>query len=527
MVTSPEAIERFLKHKFTLEPSLKGRSEKELINRIRKATGTAPVFLTEPRPHQLEGLTYALEQKRALLYFGMRLGKTKITLDWASQLRRCGLWRGTGLIIAHAPVGLDVWVSEARKHSKLSIKAIHLSVDELIETIANPPDLIVMTWSGMQQMFCEMRTVKRGKRKGETKLYPDLEIIRLVASAFDLVAIDEIHVCNNWDTLHYKMAVELVHHCNFRLGLTGTPFGRNPYSLWAQFRLIDGGVALSASFPFFKEAFGREKLEWFSKRRNKEGKGYVIVFDEKKTDILTHKLSSCSMAYSRAEVADDEIEAGIVQLRMRGAQRKAYLDYIDKIIDQNEIDEEVTKSSYHRLRQISSGYLPYTDATGKEKIVHFESAKLDWLSDFLDEVEDAPVLIFHEYIETGRIICEFLKKRKKSLVWIRGDGKDKTGLVKAFQSGDAQFCVANATSGGISIDLNRADYMVYFESPVSTITRAQSEARPLAERNGRLLSMDDLVASPVEAKILDYLHQGRNLMNEVITKQSLAALRKL
>lgn len=527
MVTSPDAIAGYLARRPYVLPSTKGMTRAELEWSIKTRTGKLPVFKTEPRPHQLEGLTFALHLEKALLFFGMRLGKTKITLDWCSHLRRSKTWTGTGLIIAHAPVGLDVWVNECAKHSDLTIKAVHLDINDLFDAIAHPPDLIVMTWSGMQQMFCSMKEIKRGRRKGESKLYPDLGIIRLVAEAFDLVVIDEIHTCSNWQSLHFRMGLELVAGCRFRLGLTGTPFGRDPYSIWAQFRLIEGGDILTRNFLFFMEAFGKRKQNHFSARKDAKGVGYEIVIDEKKLPILSAKIAAGSMSYARAEVQADNVESSVIQLRMYGQQRQAYLDAINKLINLPGLDPQVIGATFHRLRQISSGYLPYVDENGEEHLVRFRgNAKQSFLEDFLETMPSGmPMIIFHDYIQSGKLICDVLKKQKIKHVWMRGDGKNKTPLVQAFQSGEAQVIVANATSGGVAVDLNRADHMLYFESPVSPIIRAQSEARPLAERKGRLLSMDDLVASPMDLRVLDFIRQGKDLMHEVVTRTDLRSLR--
>ena len=134
------------------------------------------------------------------------------------------------------------------------------------------------------------------------------------------------------------------------------------------------------------------------------------------------------------------------------------------------------------------------------------------------------MLFFHDYVHTGRLICNVLKARKLSHVWMPGDGQDKTKLVNAFQNGNAQIIVANAKSGGISVDLNRADYMCYFESPVYPLPEHGAEARPLAERNGRLLTLDDLVCSPMDRRVLDFIKE-QGPMHEVVTKNSLKQLR--
>jgi hypothetical protein len=522
MVTSPEAIRRYLDRRFHVPPSLKGADRQTLFDIIKDATGRYPVFSTQPRSHQLEGLTFALWRERALLFYGMRLGKTKIALDWANHLKETGRWRGMGLVIAHAPIALDVWANEAQKHSTLNVRVIHHDVELLIETIANPIDLMVMTWSSMQQMFTVKKEVKRGKRKGEEKLYPDRDLLRLISGVLNLAVIDEIHECKNWGSLHFYMAEALLENARFRLGLTGTPFGRNPFDVWAQAKLIDGGEALGRNPMFFQEAFGEQKANSFTPT------GKSLVFDKTKMPILSDRLAAISMSYSRSEVVQDHIDKGLIELRMHGAQRDAYNDCIDKFVKlEGRLDPIEIGNTFSRLRMIASGYLPFTDNEGDARLITFpEDVKGAWLEELFEEGWGGPMIIFHEYIQTGRHIGNILTRLKRKHVWLYGDSKDRAGLVRAFQNKEVNILVANSKSGGVSIDLNRADYMLYYESPSSPITRAQSEARPLAERHGRLLTMEDLICSPTEKRILSFIDEGKDLMNSIVVKRDYKALFK-
>jgi hypothetical protein len=67
----------------------------------------------------------------------------------------------------------------------------------------------------------------------------------------------------------------------------------------------------------------------------------------------------------------------------------------------------------------------------------------------------------------------------------------------------------------MSINLSAANYLCFFESPVSVIARRQAEARPLA-RGDRPLVIDDLVCAPIEAKLLDFVREGQSLRDALI-----------
>jgi SNF2 family DNA or RNA helicase len=87
-------------------------------------------------------------------------------------------------------------------------------------------------------------------------------------------------------------------------------------------------------------------------------------------------------------------------------------------------------------------------------------------------------------------------------------------IVKDFQDGKTQYLVANPRKGGMGIDLPQCDYMIFYESPVTPITRQQAEARPMS-RGARPLFIDDLVISPVERRILEWIGEGKDLMKSL------------
>ena len=515
MAISPTAIDSFLRQAIPYVPQFKGMDPHNLRELIRYRSGIPYEPKTEPRPHQLEGIAFAMYQGRSLLYYGMRLGKTLMSLQWAEQLRRGGLWKGKGLIICHAPIALDVWQSEAEKHSNLRVVPVRNQAEELADALESDADLIVIPWSGLQNIFTDMRK----NRKGANKLYPDLEGARILADAVSLVIIDEIHAAKNWSSLRFKLAKEIVCKCRYRLGLTGTPFGRNPYDVWAQCYLIDEGKTLGYNPQFFEAAFGTRKQNWFSGRDE-------YTFDKKKQPILEQKLTGIALPYKLEECQHVPVYPGSVELNIIGDQLTAYRECIDKLINLDNNQSVEIQATFVRLRQISSGYLPFIDAFGNELTAYFKNnSKLEWLRDFLETAKEAGIamVIIHEFTNSGRLICKALEEVKVSHHWLHGATKDKPGVCKDFQAGKVDAIVVQAATGGLAIDLHRADYLLFFESPVSPILRAQVEARPLSQARGdKTLLMEDIICSGIERKIQAFLKEGKDLMSAIIhERQSL------
>ena len=267
MAIAPEAIERYLTAPLPHVPEFKGVSPDILRQRIIDVTGRPLASKTEPRYYQLEGVAFALYLRQSLLFFWMRLGKTKTAIDWANQLIVCDIVRGKGLVVAHSPQGAEVWESEIPKHSDLRAQVVHAGPElgeRFIAALESDCHIIVAAHSVLQILFAEKKVMPR---KGVPKLYPDHEAIALAAEYFSFGIIDEIHLVANPEGLRFQICKGLLVNCRYRLGLTGTPVGRVAYPVWAIAALIDDGRTFGKSYHFFEYAFGKQVKAFFGKRK--------------------------------------------------------------------------------------------------------------------------------------------------------------------------------------------------------------------------------------------------------------------
>ena len=513
MAIDPQALADFLERQPPPIYDVKGAPPEALRASIARLTGASYTPKLEPRPPQLEGLALACYVEQCLLFYGMRMGKTKIALDWAALLRKGRRWNDKGLVIAHAPVGVDVWEGQAAIHTDLIVTGIRsgpAAQDELLAALEGPADLIVMSWSTLQSLFTEKRLAARGARKGQPKLYPDYGKLRAAADCFGLIIIDEIHRCKNWTSLWFTIGAELGLRCRYRLGLTGTAINRDYMAVWAQAYLIDRGRALGSSFPFFEQAFGTKKKIWDRNRRD----AYEYVFDKAKLPILLAKLAPFTLSYKLADTQTVDVMRGEVVLRMSAAQKTAYAEVLERAVEAAQSDNaEEIENTFVRRRQIASGFLPFTHDDGEAGIYEFpNNPKLAWLGELAEDLAgDVQIVIFHEFVHTGRMICDLLTKKKIKHGWLWGGSKDQGVIVRDFQAGKSRWLVANSASGSMAIDLPMADYLLFYESPTSAVTRAQAEARPLS-RGAKTLLIDDLLCSPVEQRILGFIHEGKSAL---------------
>jgi len=519
MTTSVEAIKRFLAIKPKSLDAIKDLNAQQTHNAIVELTGTRPNFVTECRLPQLHGLLAALYAERFIAFFDMRMGKTKLALDWASHLALAGWWHtGKGLIIVPSPILLDVWQSQAQIHSVLSVTCVGPKLADFDAALADQSDLIVVAWTSLQAMF----TAKGKTRKGVSKLRPTLDQLTARASKISLAIIDEIHACKNPKSLRFAIGQALLSNSQFRLGLTGTPWGRNPLDAWAQAYLIDAGQALSNNYYFFEAAFGIRQATYGAPKWVQK-----FAFDKHKMPILQRKLSSMSMSYRRADQGKG-VYLSTVKLAMHGDQAEAYRNIIGEIVATEPTERHKIENIFIRLRQISSGFMPYTDDYGQQRMIEFHAnAKMQWLENFAAEMgPELKCVFFHEFTKTGELIGRTLEKAKITYAWLHGATKDKPATVRSFAEGRVQCLIANAASGSIGVDFSRADYQAFCESPVSPTVRLQAEQRAQgAARQGRPLYIDDIVVSPIEQRIQFMLKDGKDCLSELFRNpQSLLTL---
>lgn len=521
MNVDKDAIKRFLDWEPPSLPGYKGMKPEHLHERIRLATGMPyePQSFP-PRPQQLEALAALFDQERFLLYYGMRTGKTKIGVDFLWHAHKAEMMDPDkkALVIAHAALGLPVWEKWFKQESRLRVATIETgpkAAEELEAAVNNPKvHVLLIAWGTLQALFTAKRT---DKRKSKRALVAHREALRDLAGQLDAVIIDEVHNVQDHSSLRFIIADELTKEARYFLGLTGTPYGRNLYAAWAPVYLADRGERLGRSKPFFQIAYGKERVIRRFGRFIK-----VYDFDKRMRDHLLGRLASISLTCALEEVVETRVERSVVKLTMRGMQAAAY----DRVLAEaekarNSEDPDEQKNWFMKLRQISAGFDRFTDHEGKSRIVVFpNSAKLRWLRSFLADYDRSfQFLIFHEFTPTGSLICSELMRLGVPHGWLHGKTKDrdKTKMVRAFQRGSLPTLVANAATGGQAIDLPQADYLLFFESPVSVRARQQAEARPL-NRGTKPLVIEDLSCSPTDEKLLSFARGGARNMKELYGK---------
>lgn len=422
------------------------------------------------------------------------------------------------LVLVPNFTNIQSWVDEIEVHQP-SLTGIGLegTAKQRKALLEADGDVWIINYQGLQALATTTLNRKR---------IIDYEAIERVSALFDMIGMDEIHKCKNPDSLTFELCRHLCDAASFRYGLTGTPFGRDPMDLWAQFFLIDRGASLGAHPQVFKETF-------FDRTMNK--RGFVEwVFDKRKKRLLNRMIQHRSIRYRDSECMDlpKQVFRPVRVPMSKDAVRvqREMLEEIQAKAMAGELDDaQQQENTFMRMRTLASGFMRVyeLDDEGKktkhyDDIIFKDNPKLDALVDLIESLpEGEKMVVFHEFIATGQMIEAALKKAKIKHLALNAATKDKKAFLKKFREDDSfTVAVVNSKSGSTGLNLQRANHMAFFESPVSPIERQQAEKR--THRGGqrrRCYYYDLITIGSVDERIQEFIAEGKDLMQAVVEQK--------
>ncbi len=511
---SHQAIKEFLNRKLDNFDWIKELDDTELDKLLSKLT-PPPVFHTKPFKHQKAVFYIAIYYHNYFMNFlDLGLGKTKSVLDVLNYRKMTGQPH-QALVLVPNVANISEWVDQVSIHApNLKCTPLVGTRDDRIEAIRNSKDsdLLIINYAGVLSLVTQRTKVEGRKSK---KLVVNPLLIKRLKTYFNVIILDESTACKSVRSLTYQICRDLSKGCEARYALTGTPFGRDAQDLWSQFYVVDRGETLGWSYSLFREVFFTKKFNYWGGCDYKLRQG----IKPKLYKTLKHR----SIFYSENECPDLPEKVYITKkLKWTDEGWDYYTKTLTQVKNINNKTHQTLKPHFVRLRQMASGFVGFmNEITGeKTEIVFKENPKLDALFEIIDEMPStSKMIIFHEFIRTGLKISEELKKRKLMYRDLWSGTKDQEESRATFiNDPDCRFFVVNHASGSFGLNLQVANYVVFVESPVSSIRRRQAEKR--CHRTGQLASRvfyyDLLMENSVDEKIRIYLKQGKDLFKALI-----------
>ncbi len=505
-------VKAFLNRKLDNHDWLKKLKRRELLQSLSKELKLVPGF-DKLWVHQLVCFLLVTEFKRFMLHLDMGGGKTLITL-FSILYRKVMGEQPKAIVFVPYVSSVDTWIQENKKHTPAlkMVPLIGTTVQNERMLAEGDGDVYVICYASAVAMLAESISKPGKKKKGWTI---DPKRTRKVFEGFDTFVADEIHKCSNLSSLTYRMCRAISNECEYGIGLSGTPFGKDIEDIWSQFYLIDFGETLGATKGLFQEAF-------FIKKRNFFSKFDEYVFDKKKLPLLTKVIKHSSIHYDATEMYDLPPKRYIQhKLKLPTAMQ----DYVSVaaakfIASLRGGDTRRAEASYLQLRQLASGFLTVDGANSTKVKVSFDNnPKLDYLEEKIDAMPHGrKMVVFHHFVYTNELISNRLKQLKIKHARIWSGQKNPMGELARFRDDpNCIILVLNDQSGSSSLNLQHANYMFFFEEPDSPINRQQGERR--IWRPGQtepVLYIDPFMEGTVDERIFYSNQQGKKLLDQLL-----------
>ena len=298
---------------------------------------------------------------------------------------------------------------------------------------------------------------------------------------WDMVVIDELSSFKSHQSKRFKALRSVLNQVHRLVGLTGTPSPNGLLDLWAQTYLLDRGQRLGKTMTAYRERFFRPG------RQN----GYV-VYDWQPREGAKERIEEL---LSDLYVSMDK-PLGVERVdvdRLVEIDRKRY-DELKKAMTM-ELDSgvEITALSaatlMNKLLQLAGGSV-YDEGHHWHET---DRAKLDALTEVLEEADDHVLLYYRFQADRDRILAEH-----PEAVLLEGARE-----VEAWNRGEIKVLLAHPSSAGYGLNLQQGgSIIVWYGLPWSLELWEQANARlirPGQTRTVRVVSL--LAAGTVDEKV--------------------------
>ena len=412
-------------------------------------------YKTKPYSYQEEGIRYGLDKKDSwLLLDSPGLGKTLQITYLAQELKHRYNIRHCLIICGLNTLKLN-WEKEINKHSDLTCrilgkkvssrgKVYYSSISERVKELKN----------GIDEFFVITNI--------ETLRSNDIiKELRNEKNGFDMVALDEAHVCKNPTSSQGRNLLKLT-NARYRIALTGTPILNSPLDAYVPLKWTGNDNSTYTNFKL-------QYCEYGGPFNNE-------IVSYKNIDILKEQIENCSLRRTK-ELLDLPSKTIIDEiLEMSPEQEIFYQNIVNGVVSQVDKVKLTTKnllSMVTRLRQ----------ATACPPILTTEnipSIKIDRCCELVDEIisNGDKVVVFSLFKDTLNVLMNKLLTYNPLLC--TGDIPDDviSNNIDIFQKNDDNHLILCTHSKmGTGVTLNAASYAIFIDSPWTAGMSEQSEDR--------------------------------------------------
>jgi len=399
--------------------------------------------------YQKAAINHQLIHPDSMLWLGVGLGKTVITLTTIVDRMRAGLVHKT-LIFGPKRVINAVWERESKKWTHTE----HLRCMVLSGTPATrkrklfrEADIYLCNYENMNWLVEVLQTyyIKQGKPiPFQMAVYDEVTKLKNSESMRMKGGKREVKDKRTEETTMVKVIGwrKIMDLFAYSTGLTGTPASNGYIDLFGQYLAIDGGERLGKFVTHYRDAY-------FAGNYN--GYGYSVTPIGKQW--IEHKISDITVKMDSKDYLDlPPVRETNIMVDLPAKARKHYEEMEAKMFTELDSGTELevfTKASVgNKCLQICNGS-PYTDLDGTWEKLH--DAKLDALEDILEEVGGQPVLLSYAYkADAERIMTRFKKYKPVNLTAEKSSHTAK--IIDNWNAGKIKLLIGHPASMGHGID---------------------------------------------------------------------------
>jgi len=457
--------------------------------------------MTDLFQHQVEGIKFLKETRRAILADEMGLGKTRQAILAAGEIQREDYNHTNGVLVV-CPASLKInWERE--------IQMVYPGDD--IHTIRSGPEekLPRCPWT-----IINYDMLPKYKE----------QILRLIADgSISIAIIDEAHYIKGKKTIRATTTLDIVMCLEIVFALTGTPIMNRPIELFNLLKAIKH--PLGRAITTFSRRYCGAYLKTIVK------KDRILRFWDDKGATHLEELREFTKGSILRRLKKDvlDLPAKIVSVQItelskesRKEYETAFDNYVEWLTNNPTHDKDIENivDARHlvelmKLKQVCS------------------RAKIDRIiSDIRSAVDQGQkVIVFSQFTGTITALKEALSQEKrgsryddaKEPIWaVTLTGQDdmhaRQEAVDAFQNkDDAKVFIANIKAGGVGITLTAASIVMFADMEWSPELHSQAEDR--AHRIGQTGTVNVyyyIAGETIEEDIVDILERKRTIIKELM-----------
>lgn len=465
-------------------------------------------YKTKPFPYQEEGIQFGLNHDKWLLLDVPGLGKTLQLIYLAQELKE-----KRGLKHCLVLCGINTlktnWEKEIKKHSDLSCTILGKRISKKGKIIFGGLDARLKQLNSEIEEFFVITNIETIR---------DDRVVKAILNGpndFDMIVLDEAHVCKN-STSHQGENLLKLNKATYRIPATGTLLLNQPLDTFVPLKWVDADRSTKTNFENYYcvkgGQFGNELI------------GYRNL-DTLKTQLELYSLRRHKdlLDLPPKTVIEESVD-------MNDAHRKFYEDITEGIIDEVDkvhLNPDIVLGMVLRLRQATACPSILTSSS-------IISSKVERACELCEQlVQDGnKVVIFSTFKQTVEVLQNNL--RHLNPVIGTGDLPDNiiSDNVDMFQNDDEHMVfIGTWQKCGTGITLNRANYMIFIDTPWTdgAFQQASDRIHRIGSKNPVFIYV--LVCTDsVDEKVLEIVNDKAALsdfiIDDQITNKSLESLQK-